>query len=293
MRPFGCPVTILNTLDSLGKFDGKVDEIFLVRYFVSSKAFRVFNSRTQIIQETLHVNFLENKPNIVEKAWEESDQQYVLFPVWSSGSTNPHNTDGDATFDEKEPEFDAKKPESEVNVSLSSRNDESLPPSPIYDRYQSGNGYHAVPPLYTGTFMPPKPNLVFNNAHTAVETDHSAFTVKLTVVTQSKPVSITAARPVSTDVPRIKATGPKHAKPIVAKTKSPNRRHINRSPSPKASNSPPRVTAVKALMVNAAQGMQGRWEWKPKFLVLDHVSRNTSASITLKRFDYNDALGRS
>ncbi|GJT77259.1 hypothetical protein Tco_1043984 [Tanacetum coccineum] len=26
MRPFGCPLTILNTLDSLGKFDGKSDE---------------------------------------------------------------------------------------------------------------------------------------------------------------------------------------------------------------------------------------------------------------------------
>nr|GEX52306.1 hypothetical protein [Tanacetum cinerariifolium] len=33
--------------------------------------------------------------------------------------------------------------------------------------------------------------------------------------------------------------------------------------------------------------------WKPKCLILDHVSRNTSASMTLKRFDYNDALGRS
>nr|GEX58017.1 ribonuclease H-like domain-containing protein [Tanacetum cinerariifolium] len=50
--------------DSLGKFNGKVDEGFLVGYSVSSKAFRVFNSRTRIIQETLHVNFLENKPNI-------------------------------------------------------------------------------------------------------------------------------------------------------------------------------------------------------------------------------------
>ncbi|GJV71491.1 putative ribonuclease H-like domain-containing protein [Tanacetum coccineum] len=30
MRPFGCPVTILNTLDPLGKFDGKADEGFLV-----------------------------------------------------------------------------------------------------------------------------------------------------------------------------------------------------------------------------------------------------------------------
>nr|GFA51236.1 putative ribonuclease H-like domain-containing protein [Tanacetum cinerariifolium] len=62
--PFGCPVTILNTLDSLGKIKGKVDEGFLVGYSVSSKAFRAFNSRTRIVQETLHVNFLENKPNI-------------------------------------------------------------------------------------------------------------------------------------------------------------------------------------------------------------------------------------
>nr|GEZ13751.1 retrovirus-related Pol polyprotein from transposon TNT 1-94 [Tanacetum cinerariifolium] len=40
MRPFGCHVTILNTLDSLGKFEGKVDEGFLVGYSVNSKAFR-------------------------------------------------------------------------------------------------------------------------------------------------------------------------------------------------------------------------------------------------------------
>nr|GFB54386.1 retrovirus-related Pol polyprotein from transposon TNT 1-94 [Tanacetum cinerariifolium] len=64
MRPFGCPVTILNTLDPLGKFQEKVDEGFYVGYSVCSKAFRVFNSRTRIVQETLHVNFMENKPNI-------------------------------------------------------------------------------------------------------------------------------------------------------------------------------------------------------------------------------------
>nr|GEW20569.1 putative ribonuclease H-like domain-containing protein [Tanacetum cinerariifolium] len=63
-RHFGCPVTILNTLDPLGKFDGKFDEGFLVGYSVNRKAFRVFNSRTRIVQETLHINFLENKPNV-------------------------------------------------------------------------------------------------------------------------------------------------------------------------------------------------------------------------------------
>ncbi|GJS01049.1 putative ribonuclease H-like domain-containing protein [Tanacetum coccineum] len=64
MRPFGCPVTILNTLDPLGKFDGKAEEGFLVGYSVNSKAFRVFNSQTRKVEENLHVNFLENKPNV-------------------------------------------------------------------------------------------------------------------------------------------------------------------------------------------------------------------------------------
>nr|GEZ17807.1 putative ribonuclease H-like domain-containing protein [Tanacetum cinerariifolium] len=55
-----------------------------------------------------------------EKAGEEVDQQYVLSPVWSSGSTNPQNYDGDVAFDGKEHDFDAKKPESEVILSPSS-----------------------------------------------------------------------------------------------------------------------------------------------------------------------------
>ncbi|GJX36371.1 hypothetical protein Tco_0247928 [Tanacetum coccineum] len=64
MRPFRCLVTILNTLDPLGKFDGKAEEGFLVGYSVHSKAFRVFNTETRKVKENLHVNFLENKPNV-------------------------------------------------------------------------------------------------------------------------------------------------------------------------------------------------------------------------------------
>ncbi|GJR59021.1 ribonuclease H-like domain-containing protein [Tanacetum coccineum] len=55
MRPFGCPVTILNTLDPLGKFDRKADEGFFVRYFINSKAVRVFNTRTRKVEENLHI----------------------------------------------------------------------------------------------------------------------------------------------------------------------------------------------------------------------------------------------
>nr|GEV51362.1 hypothetical protein [Tanacetum cinerariifolium] len=288
-------------------------------------------------------------------------------------------------------------------------------------RFQPSDGYHAVPPPYTGKFMPPKLDLVFNTTPTAVETDHSAFTVQLSptkpaqdlshikrhtapiiedwvsdsedesetkaphiilittpkpvspkpassgkrrnrkacfvcksvdhlikdcdyhakkmaqptpknhahmgnhmvptavltqskpvsitavrpisadvpkfrkmaqptpknhahrgnhmvptaVLTQSKQVSITAVRPISADVPKFRVTQPRHAKPFVTKSKSPIKRHLTRSHSPKTSNLPPRVTAVKASVVSAAQGMHGKWEWRPKCPILDHVSQTT------------------
>ncbi|GKB09114.1 putative ribonuclease H-like domain-containing protein [Tanacetum coccineum] len=48
----------------LGKFDGKSDEGFFVGYSLSSKAFRVYNTRTRRVEENLHFGFLENKPMI-------------------------------------------------------------------------------------------------------------------------------------------------------------------------------------------------------------------------------------
>nr|GEX16366.1 retrovirus-related Pol polyprotein from transposon TNT 1-94 [Tanacetum cinerariifolium] len=65
MRLFGCLVTILNILDHLGKFDGKDDEGFFVEYSLKSKAFRVLNSRTRIVEENLHIRLSKNTPNIV------------------------------------------------------------------------------------------------------------------------------------------------------------------------------------------------------------------------------------
>nr|GEU53956.1 putative ribonuclease H-like domain-containing protein [Tanacetum cinerariifolium] len=55
-----------------------------------------------------------------EKVGKENVQQYVIFPLWSSGFKDPQNTDSNATFEVKEPEFEVKKPESEVHVSPSS-----------------------------------------------------------------------------------------------------------------------------------------------------------------------------
>nr|GEZ06470.1 retrovirus-related Pol polyprotein from transposon TNT 1-94 [Tanacetum cinerariifolium] len=60
-----CPVIILNTIDHLDKFNRKADEGFFIGYSLNSKAFRVFNSRTRIVEETLHIRFSENTLNNV------------------------------------------------------------------------------------------------------------------------------------------------------------------------------------------------------------------------------------
>nr|GEX20645.1 integrase, catalytic region, zinc finger, CCHC-type, peptidase aspartic, catalytic [Tanacetum cinerariifolium] len=280
-----------------------------------------------------------------------------------------------------------------------SKNDsKSLSTSSLSDRIQPSGGYHAVLPPIIGTFMPSKPDLFFHTAPIAVETDHSAFTVKLSpfeptqdlshtnrpsapiieecvsdskdesetttpqiapsfvqsteqvkpprhsvqpvktsipaatpkptspksngsgkrknrktcfvcksmdhltkdcdyhakkkaqptprnythrgnhkqyaslthkklqnhmaptaVLTQSKPVFNTAVRPVGAAVPKIMVTRPRLAYSPVTKCKSPIRPHITHSPSPKTSNSPPKVIAVKAPVVNVVQGIKGKW----------------------------------
>nr|GEY11579.1 hypothetical protein [Tanacetum cinerariifolium] len=85
--------------------------------------------------------------------------------------------------------------------------------------------------------------------------------VPTAVLTRSRLVPLNAARPVTTVVPQTTVKSPKSIKHLVNKAHSPLRRPINHIP------------ALKNL--------------------LDHVSKLTSASMTLKQFDYTDALGKS
>ncbi|GJX54708.1 putative ribonuclease H-like domain-containing protein, partial [Tanacetum coccineum] len=96
MRPFGCPVTILNTIDHLGKFDGKANEGFFIGYSTNSKAFRVFNNRTRTVDENLHVQFVvagnQSNGNACTKACDDAGKarveivpgkDYILLPLWT------------------------------------------------------------------------------------------------------------------------------------------------------------------------------------------------------------------
>nr|GFC29777.1 retrovirus-related Pol polyprotein from transposon TNT 1-94 [Tanacetum cinerariifolium] len=100
MRPFGCSVTILNTLDPLGKFQGKVDEGFLVGYSVCSKAFRTLN---------YHPVLAENQPNSnagfqdLEKAGEEGTKTYVLFLCYLMNNKDAHTGGNEHNNDIQKP----------------------------------------------------------------------------------------------------------------------------------------------------------------------------------------------
>nr|GEU41364.1 hypothetical protein [Tanacetum cinerariifolium] len=126
--------------------------------------------------------------------------------------------------------------------------------------------------------------------------NHSKFHLhKVSAASPPKSQSVlpTADRTVSAVKPIFFMTRPKLASRAVSKSKSPLRRHLPHHSSSNSSHSPPRVTAAKASAVIAAKEKKGTWVWRPKCLVLDHDLRSTSASMTLKCFDYNDALGRS
>nr|GFC48417.1 hypothetical protein [Tanacetum cinerariifolium] len=312
------------------------------------------------------------------------------------------------------------------NYYSSESDNDSWPPTNMYDRFVPSGGYHVVPPPMTGTFMPPKPDLVFHTPPSD-ENEHLAFNVQLSPTkpeqdlpsrpsapiiedcvsdseeevmpqvttdvpsfaqspelvksprhsglispppmsvappvplrthspskglrrtkktcfvcksethlikdcdfharkfaqksyasrdihkhyapinyskfplhkvsvaapSKSQPVLTAAARTISAVKLKISKTRPNIAPYVVSKHKSPLRRPFIRHPSPKPSISPPRVNAVKPSAVSTAQHNPGKKVWKPKCLILDHTLRTTSASMTLKRFDYNDALGRS
>ncbi|GJX26375.1 putative ribonuclease H-like domain-containing protein [Tanacetum coccineum] len=114
IRPFGCPVTILNTIDHLGKFDGKADEGFFVGYSLDSKAFRVFNSRTRIVEENLHIRFSESTPNVVgTKASDNADPRSS-----HDDGSKPSSDDGKKVDEDPRKDSECNDQDNEDNVNI-------------------------------------------------------------------------------------------------------------------------------------------------------------------------------
>ncbi|KAH9801429.1 hypothetical protein KPL71_001026 [Citrus sinensis] len=79
-KVFGCKCFVLNTKDNLGKFYPKSDVGIFLGYSNSSKAYRVYNKRTLVVEESMHVTFDESNPSstkkvIVDNAEEEEQEE--------------------------------------------------------------------------------------------------------------------------------------------------------------------------------------------------------------------------
>ncbi|GJV76894.1 hypothetical protein Tco_1508478 [Tanacetum coccineum] len=121
------------------------------RYSTNSKAFRVFNSRTRIVEENLHVQFSENTPNIagsgpnwlVDIGVLTKSMNYKPFVTWnqSNGSAGTKACD-DAGEDEKKV---TKEPGKEGgNSSNDQENDDNIKSTNNINTISDGNNINNV-----------------------------------------------------------------------------------------------------------------------------------------------------
>ncbi|KAJ9553795.1 hypothetical protein OSB04_017840 [Centaurea solstitialis] len=155
LQPFGCPCTILDTKTHIGKFESKSDDGFFVGYSSQSKAHRVFNSSTRIIEESDNVKCNVNTPNIpgsgpnwlfdidsltnslnmsytvntgsgTEQA-QETSPTFVMFPMPLVDSNDACTTDESHDDDQTESGSAEKSDDQPIEESSPSQNLEGIP----------------------------------------------------------------------------------------------------------------------------------------------------------------------
>nr|GEZ90313.1 hypothetical protein [Tanacetum cinerariifolium] len=162
------------------------------------------------------------------------------------------------------------------------------------DRYKAGEGYHAVPPSYTGNFMFPRPDLSFvglddsifksaiSETITSMHETETSTSKTVNAAKQSSPraeASTSTARYVNTAANRPTVNGTKPSSNVFHKSHSPVRRTFNQRTTPKNSDLKETVNTVK----HARFGDRGN--------VIDYIFKD-SGSYMLKRFNYVDLQGR-
>ncbi|GKB42892.1 putative reverse transcriptase, RNA-dependent DNA polymerase [Tanacetum coccineum] len=111
MRPFRCHVTIVNTLDNLGKFDGKSDEGFFVGYCTNSNDFVG-------TKESIGAGHSSKEPG--------SCQDYILMPLWKDGLLFDSSLKNSSN-DEPQPFSDAGKKDDESGIDDQEKPEDSSP----------------------------------------------------------------------------------------------------------------------------------------------------------------------
>nr|GFC03282.1 hypothetical protein [Tanacetum cinerariifolium] len=136
--------------------------------------------------------------------------------------------------------------------SFESDND-SWSPSNLYNKFVPSGGYHAVPPPMTGTFMPPKPDLVVHTPPSD-ENEHLTFNVTKDVPSLAQsPKLVKTPRTIRTIKLKFSKARPNITPYAVSKSNSPFRKPFIRHTSPKPSIFPPKVNPANSSVVSAAK----------------------------------------
>nr|GFB21444.1 hypothetical protein [Tanacetum cinerariifolium] len=115
---------------------------------------------------------------------------------------------------------------------------DSWSPSNLYDRFVPSEGYHAVPPPMTGTFMPPKPDLVFHTPPLD-ENEHLAFNVQLSPTKTEQDLPSTLCAPIiedwvsdseEEDIPQVPKDVPSLAQKLAQTSCAPRDFHKHNAP---------------------------------------------------------------
>nr|GEW91891.1 ribonuclease H-like domain-containing protein [Tanacetum cinerariifolium] len=137
----------------------------------------------------LRDNALVKLRNKFEKAEKEKDDLKLTLETFQTSSKNLNKWLESQVNDKTGLGYDSQVCNSQVFDCEESG--DSVPKSPVNDRYKSDKGYHAFPPPYNRTFMPLKPNLVFNDTLNASETVTNVVNVESSLNNPSNDISKT------------------------------------------------------------------------------------------------------
>ncbi|GKA04047.1 putative ribonuclease H-like domain-containing protein [Tanacetum coccineum] len=102
IRPFGCPVTILNTIDHLGKFDGKGDEGSRPDWLFDIDALKRTMNYERIVAGTQSNGFAGTKASDnAGQARKDTEpvKDYILLPLWTVDP--PYSQDPKSSHDDR------------------------------------------------------------------------------------------------------------------------------------------------------------------------------------------------
>nr|GEU88977.1 putative ribonuclease H-like domain-containing protein [Tanacetum cinerariifolium] len=129
-----------------------------------------------------------------EKAKKERNDLKLTLDKFQTSSKNISKLLESQVSDKTGFGFDSQvfnSPVSDCEALHSHESDNRVPKNTENDRYKIGEGYHVVPPSYTGTFLPPKPDLIFNDDSNTSESIANVFNVEFGTNQPSKYVSKT------------------------------------------------------------------------------------------------------